>query len=56
LANVKLVILFKDGTKVERPMTEVFRFTADQTTLTVTLKNGREAKFSILEVASVTIQ
>lgn len=56
LANVKLVILFKDGTKVERPMTEVFRFTADQTTLTVISKNGRVSKFSILEVTSVTIQ
>ena len=56
LENVKLVILFKDGTKVERPMTEVLRFTADQKTLTVINKNGRTAKFSILEVASVTIQ
>lgn len=56
LENVRLVILFKDGTKVERPMTEVQRFTADQTTLTIINKNGRIAKFSILEVASVTIQ
>jgi hypothetical protein len=56
LANVSLVIVFKDGTKVERPMTEVLRFTADQTTLTIINKNGRTAKFSILEVASVTIQ
>ena len=56
LANVKLVILFKDGSKVERPMTEVFRFTADQTTLTVISTNGRIAKFPILDVASVTIQ
>jgi hypothetical protein len=56
LANVNLVILFKDGTKVERPMTQVARFTVDQTTLTVVSTNGRIAKFSILEVASVTIQ
>jgi hypothetical protein len=56
LANVNLVILFKDGTKVQRPMTEVLRFTADQTTLTVVSTNGRIAKFSILEVSSVTIQ
>ena len=56
LANVNLVIMFKDGTKVQRPMTEVLRFTADQTTLTIINKNGRIAKFSILEVASVTIQ
>jgi hypothetical protein len=56
LANVSLVIVFKDGRKVERPMTEVLRFTADQTTLTVVSTHGRIAKFSILEVASVTIQ
>jgi hypothetical protein len=56
LANVNLVILFKDGRKVERPMTQVLRFTADQTTLTVISTNGRVTKFSILEVASVTIQ
>jgi hypothetical protein len=56
LANVNLVILFKDGRKVERPMTLVERFTVDQTTLTVISTNGRIAKFSILEVASVTIQ
>jgi len=56
LENVRLVIVFKDGTKVERPMTEVLRFTADQSTLTIVNKNGRIARFSILEVASVSIQ
>jgi len=56
LANVNLVIVFKDGRKVERPMTQVERFTVDQTTLTVIGTNGRIAKFSIFEVASVTIQ
>ena len=56
LANVNLVIVFKDGTKVQRPMTEVTRFTVDQTTLTVISTNGRIAKFSILDVESVTIQ
>jgi hypothetical protein len=56
LENVRLVIIFKDGTKVERPMTEVLRFTADQSTLTIVNKNGRTARFSILEVASVSIQ
>jgi len=56
LANVNLVILFKDGRRVERPMTQVERFTVDQTTLTVISTNGRIAKFSILQVASVTIQ
>jgi hypothetical protein len=56
LANVRLVILFKDGRKVERPMTEVLRFTADQTTLTVVSTNGRIVRFPILDVASVSIQ
>jgi len=56
MANVRLVIMFKDGSKVERPMTEVERFTVDQRTLTVIGTNGRVARFSMLEVASVNIQ
>jgi len=53
---VPTMIIFKDGTKVQRPMTEVTRFTVDQMTLTVVSTNGRITKFSILDVESVTIQ
>jgi hypothetical protein len=56
MANINLVILFKDGGKIERPMTEVLRFTVDRGILTVISKNGTIGKYSIVDVASVTIQ
>lgn len=56
LAGIDLVIIFKDGRKIQRPMTEVLRFTVDHGTLTVVSKNGTIAKYSILDVASVTIR
>jgi hypothetical protein len=56
LASITLVILFKDGTKIERPMNEVTRFSVDRGTLTVIYRDGTTAKYSILEVTSVTIQ
>lgn len=56
LANINLVILFKDGTTIERPMSEVLRFTVDQGVLTVISKDGRIGRYSILDVEKVTIQ
>ena len=56
LANVNLIILFKDGTSLERPMSEVFRFTVDKGVLTVISKDGSIGRYSILDVAKVTIQ
>jgi hypothetical protein len=56
LASINLVILFKDGSKIERPMNEVLRFSVDRGVLTVIAKDGTTAKYSIFDVASVTIQ
>jgi hypothetical protein len=56
LASINLVILFKDGSKIERPMSEVLRFSVDRGVLTVVSKDGTTAKYSILDVTSVTIQ
>jgi len=56
LEKVNLVILFKDGTTIERPMSEVLRFTVDKGVLTVISKDGRIGRYSILDVAKVTIQ
>jgi hypothetical protein len=55
-ANVQLVIEFKDGRSIKRPMTEVFRFTIDKGTLTVISKDGSIGHYSLLDVASVTIK
>jgi len=53
---VNLVILFKDGSKIERPMTEVLRFTVDRGVLTVISRDGTVGRYSILDVAKVTIE
>ncbi len=56
LEHVNLIILFKDGTVIERPMSEVFRFSVDKAVLTVISKDGRIGRYSILDVSKVTIQ
>jgi hypothetical protein len=56
LANIHLVIQFKDGRSIERPMTEVFKFSVDKGVLTVISKDGSIGKYSILDVEKVTIQ
>lgn len=56
LENIRLVVLFKDGKKIERPMSEVVRFNVDKGILTVVLKDGTLTRHSILDVEKVTIE
>jgi len=56
LENVQLVILFKDGRKIERPILEVASFRVDGGMLTVVSKGGRIGRYSMLDVAKVTIE
>jgi hypothetical protein len=56
LASIKLVIQFKDGSIVQRPMSEVLRFSVDKGILTVIAKDGSIGRYSILDVAEVTIK
>ena len=57
LANIRLIILMKDGTRIERPMNQVSRFSVDNGVLTVvSKKNGAIVKYSILDVERVTIE
>ncbi|HJS50298.1 MAG TPA: hypothetical protein VJ781_00240 [Pyrinomonadaceae bacterium] len=56
LANVQLIILFKDGRKIERPILEVARFSVDRGVLTVIAKGGRIGRYSMVDVEKVTIQ
>jgi hypothetical protein len=56
LENIRLVILFKDGKKIERPMSEVIRFNVDKGILTIVLKDGTIARHSLLDVEKVTIE
>jgi len=50
------VIRFKNGSVIERPMTEITRFSVERATLTVISKNGTTGRYSMIEVASVSIE
>ena len=57
LAGVRLIVLFKDGTRLERPMDEVSRVNVDNKgMLTIVLKDGKIERHSILDVARMTIE
>lgn len=56
LASIYLVIEFKDGKTISRPMSEVFRFSVDKGVLTVVSKDGSIGRYSIFDVAKVTIE
>lgn len=56
LASIKLMILMKDGSVIERQMNEVIRFTVDKGILIVILKDGGISRFPIVDVARVTIE
>ena len=56
LENVKLIILLKDGTQVERPMNEVLRVNVINGMLTVTAKDGSIRRYSILDITKMSIE
>ncbi len=56
LASVRLIVIFKDGSKIERPMNEILRVSVDKGTLTIIHKDGSIGKYSILDVAKMTIE
>ncbi len=56
LENIRLIILFKDNTKIERPMSEVLKVGVDKGILTVITKDGTIGRYSILDVEKMTIE
>jgi hypothetical protein len=56
MENIRLVVEFKDGAKIERPMSEVMRFGVDKGVLTIVNKNGTIGRYSILDVVRMTIE
>ncbi len=56
MANIRLIISMKDGKVIERPMTEVKKFSVDNGALVVVTKDGNTTKYSILDVAKVTME
>ena len=56
LASIRLVIELKDGSVIEKPLSDVLKFSVDKGVLTVIGKDGNIARYSILVVAKVTIE
>ena len=56
LENIRLVVLLKDGGRIERPMSEVIKFGVEKGILTIINKDGSISRYSILDVEKITIQ
>ena len=56
LANVRLVIVFKDGKVITRPINDVFHFSMDKAVLTVINKDGSIGKYALVDVSKVSIE
>ena len=56
MAGINLVIYFKDGSRLDRPMTEVQRFSVERAVLTVISKNGTIGRYNMIEVSRVSIE
>ncbi|MDI1243024.1 MAG: hypothetical protein PSX80_14000 [bacterium] len=56
MAGINLVIYFKDGSRIDRPMTEVQRFSVERAVLTVISKNGTIGRYNMTEVSRVSIE
>jgi hypothetical protein len=56
LASVNLVVQMKDGGVIEKKMSEVSKFSVDKGILTIVLKDGTTSRYSIVNLAKVTIE
>lgn len=56
MAGVNLSIKLKSGKIIQKPMTEVYRFTVERSVLTVINKDGSLTRYQMIDVASVTIE
>lgn len=56
LASIKLVVIFKDGGRIERPMSDVLRFTVDRGILTIISKNGSIGRYSLIDIERTVIE
>ena len=56
LASIRLIVQLKTGEIIERAMSEVQKFSVDKGILVVIGKDGKTSRYSILDVAKVTIE
>ena len=56
MANIRLIVDFKDGQKIDLPMSEILKFGVDKGILTIIAKDGVIRRYSILDVAKITVE
>lgn len=56
LENVNLIVLLKNGDRLEYPMKDVFRFSLNNGVLTIVTKNGKIERRPIVEVQRMTVE
>jgi hypothetical protein len=56
LADIRLIVNFKDGRKIELPMSQVLKFGVDKGILTIIAKDGSIGRYSILDIAKITVE
>lgn len=56
LENIRLTVLLKDGTKIEHQMSEILRFNILKGVLTITKKDGKIERYSILDIERTIIE
>lgn len=56
MESINLVVRFKDGTTLEKRMSEVSRFSVDKGVLTILLKDKSVTRYAIVDVSKVTIE
>ncbi len=56
LENINLVVDFKDGRKIELPMNRILKFGVDKGILTIITKDGSIGRYSILDIAKITVE
>ncbi len=56
LENIHLVVLMKDGEKIDLPMSEVFRFSLNNGVLTIIKKDGKIERRAFLDIQKMTVE
>ncbi|HEY8561528.1 MAG TPA: hypothetical protein VIL74_14225 [Pyrinomonadaceae bacterium] len=56
LTNIRLIVDFKDGRKIERPINEILRFGVDKGILTIIAKDGNIGRYTMLDILKITVE
>jgi hypothetical protein len=56
LQKIELVVKFKDGQIIRRPMNKVFSFNVNQGILTIVSDTGKVSRYSLLDIEKISIE